>query len=63
MTEQEFCDRFTAEMLRLAGRKTFDDGSSIEEYARGTAPSYYADQHQDGESPEDCADADMDCWE
>lgn len=63
MTEQEFCNRFTAEILRLAKRTTFEDGSSIEEYARDTAPSYFEEQHARGMSPEDCADADVSYWE
>jgi len=62
MTEAEFTERFVAQMLKRAGPK-FNDGSSNEEYARATAPSYFEEQHQqDGESPEDCADADMSYW-
>lgn len=63
MSEQEFCDRFVTHMLKLVGRETFDDGSSIAEYARDTASSYFEEQHQDGKSPEDCADADVSYWE
>lgn len=56
-----FCARFKAAMLRRAG-PTFDDGTSIADYADETAPSYFDEQHQDGESPEACADADISDW-
>jgi hypothetical protein len=57
-----FADRFTAEVIRLAGRRTFDDGESIETYARETALSYFEDQYRDGMSPEECAEADVGYW-
>lgn len=61
LTEAEFIERFVARMLSYGA--TFADGSSIEEYAREIAPTYWAhvDQREDG--PEECAEADMDCWE
>lgn len=62
LTESEFVERFVAYMLKCRGQ-TFADGFSVERYARETAPSYFADQHMDGESPEDCAEADMAEWE
>ncbi len=55
----EFCARFKAHMLERAG-PTFDNGDSIAEYADDTAPSYWEDPF--GETPEDCADADMSYW-
>lgn len=56
----KYTDRFTAYMVEHAG-KTFDDGSSIEGYAHETAPRYMEDYPD--ESPEESAQADMDCWE
>ncbi len=44
-------------MIEIAGEK-FDDGESIADYADETAPSYY----KDGESPEECAEADISYW-
>lgn len=62
MTMQEFVDRFVARMLAVAG-STFDDGSSIKQYAEDTAPSYFDDHGNDPlESAEDCADSDMSYW-
>jgi hypothetical protein len=56
----EFIERFVAYMLKHGGDK-FDDGSSIEDYAREMAPSYCDDWPD--ETPEESASADMDCWE
>lgn len=61
ITEQEFCARFKARMLAVAG-ETFDDGESISEYADETAPTYYETDWQRAEGPEACADADMSYW-
>jgi hypothetical protein len=59
-----FIDRFVAAMLRIAGPK-FDDGDSIEAYARDTAPSYFEEQYQDDDltTPEECAAVDISYWE
>jgi hypothetical protein len=62
LTKEEFCRRFVAHMLSIAGDE-FPDGSSIREYAEDTAPSYWVDQHRSGETPEDCAEADRDYWD
>ncbi|MEJ1118845.1 hypothetical protein V9K92_10255 [Phyllobacterium sp. CCNWLW109] len=62
MTMQEFVDRFVARMLAVAG-PTFDDGSSIQQYAKDTAPSYFDEYVNDPlETPEVCADSDMSYW-
>ena len=61
LTKEDFCARFKARMVAVAG-DTFDDGKSIAEYADEIGPTYWAEQHQDGESPEDCADSDMSYW-
>jgi hypothetical protein len=60
---EEFCRRFKARMLAQAG-ETFDDGSSIAEYADEIAPTYWEDEGWlRDEGPEACADADMSYWE
>ncbi len=61
LSKEDFCSRFKVHMLKLAGDK-FDDGTSIADYADETAPTYFDDQHQAGESPEDCAEADISYW-
>lgn len=61
LSKEVFCQRFKARMLAAAG-ETFDDGDSIADYADETAPSYFEDQHKGGESPEECADADISYW-
>lgn len=61
ISKEEFCQRFKARMLAVAGEK-FDDGDSIAEYADGTAPSYWGEPDQRAEGPEECADADMSYW-
>ena len=62
LSKEEFCARFRACMLKQAGFENFDDGTSVADYADDTAPSYWEDQHKDGESPEECAEADMSYW-
>jgi hypothetical protein len=58
----EFCRRFKARMIERAG-ETFDDGSSIADYADEIAPSYFEEERGPmTETPEDCADADMSYW-
>lgn len=61
MEKDEFIERFIAYMLKAAGPK-FDDGESIEDYARETAPTYWDDPSQREDGPEDCAAADMSYW-
>lgn len=58
---EEFCTRFKAQILAVAGEK-FDDGESIADYADETAPTYYETDWQRGLGPEECADADMSYW-
>jgi hypothetical protein len=61
LTQDEFCARFKAHMLKRG--ETFEDGSSVADYADAIAPTYYDDYHvKDGESPEACAESDMDYW-
>ena len=62
LTKEEFCRRFKAHLISLEG-DTFADGESIAGYADEVGPTYWEDQHQDGLTPEDCAEADIDNWE
>ncbi len=59
----EFCERFVARIVKRAGFTHFDDGLSVEAYAKETAPTYFADPDQRAEGPEECADADMSYWD
>ena len=56
MTKEEFCERFKARMLAVAGEK-FDDGESVADYADETAPTYWddPDQRAEGEVSDACA--------
>lgn len=56
----EFRQRFKAYMLKAGD--TFDDGSSIAEYAEEAAKAYWEDDDMRGDGPEACAAADMDYW-
>jgi hypothetical protein len=58
---RDFCARFKAHMLNLAG-PTFDDGSSIAEYAEQAAPTYWETDWQREEGPEACVEMDMEYW-
>lgn len=60
MEKDEFCHRFKAEMLRHA--TTFDDGSSVADYADETAPTYWENLDQRECGPEECARADISYW-
>jgi hypothetical protein len=61
ITKEEFCARFKAYMLSVAG-ETFDDGEPIADYADETAPTYWDEPGQRKEGPEECAQADMSYW-
>jgi hypothetical protein len=61
ITKEEFCARFKAHMLAMAGEK-FDDGASIAEYADETATAYWDEPDQRAEGPEECASADISYW-
>lgn len=61
ITREEFCARFKARMLAVAGT-TFDDGGSIADYADEIAPTYFETDWQRVEGPEACADSDMSYW-
>lgn len=61
MTKEEFCARFKTRMLAVAG-ETFQDGESIAEYADEVAPTYWEDEQQRADGPEECADSDISYW-
>jgi hypothetical protein len=62
VSKEEFCERFKARMLLLAGQPEFDDGGSIAEYADMAALTYWDDPDQRREGPEECAAADVSYW-
>lgn len=67
LPKDEFCARFKAYMIKHAGFEKFDDdddgpGPTVAEYADDTAPTYWEEQHRNGESPEECAEADISYW-
>lgn len=59
---EDFCARFKARMLVVAG-PTFRDGESVADYAEMAAPTYWDDPDLRDEGPEACADADISYWE
>lgn len=61
ISKDEFVQRFVACMLKHAG-PNFDDGESVEVYARETAVTYWDDESQREDGPEECASADMSYW-
>lgn len=61
MERDEFLSRFKARMLDRAGEH-FDDGESVARYADETGPTYWADEDQREDGPEECADSDMSYW-
>jgi hypothetical protein len=62
LTKEEFCARFAAEMLKLAGATEFADGESIADYAAETAPTYWEEEWQRAQGAEACAAADVSYW-
>lgn len=62
LTKEVFCERFVSHMLKIVPFKQFDDGETIESYAKATAPSYYDDYHASTDdlwSPEELAEEDF----
>lgn len=62
LPRDEWERRFAEHMIVKAGFTHFDDGESVESYAKRIAPSYWEDAESRGEGPEDSADADMSYW-
>lgn len=62
ITKEEFIDRFAVHCLKTCGFTHFDDGSSVEEYARETAEASWSDPDYRADGPEACAESDMEYW-
>lgn len=60
VSKDEFIERFVKHMTDRVER--FDDGASVEEYARETAPTYWDEPDQRADGPEECARSDMSYW-
>lgn len=60
VAKEQWIKRFVTRMIDRAGFDHFDDGMLVLDYAYETAPAYWEDPF--GETPEDCADADMSYW-
>lgn len=63
LTKEEFCARFKAHLLAMAGPHTDDAGrAEMEDYADMVGPTYWDEPDQREEGPESCADEDISCW-
>lgn len=62
ISQEEFTNRFTSEAIRLSGLDTFDDGTSVAEYCKDVAASYYTDPLYRDDGPEACAESDVSYW-
>jgi hypothetical protein len=62
ITEHEFCVRFVTHMVKRAPFEKFEDGTSVDEYARRTAPLYWGEPDYRDAGPEESAEADMSYW-
>ncbi len=67
LTQDQFCERFKAYMVKHAGFERFkdedgNDDCTVAEYAEEIALSYWHEPDQRTEGPEECAAADMSYW-
>jgi len=67
LTKDEFCARFRAEMVRVAG-PTFRGegertGESVADYADEVSGTYWDDPDMRDYGPEECATTDISYWE
>ena len=62
MTEAQWVEAYVAHTLKTCGFTHFDDGTSVEAYAREVAPASYADPDYRADGPEACAESDMEYW-
>ena len=62
LTLEEWTERFTAHMVKMAGFTHFEDGGSVEEYAREVAAASWQDPLYRDDGPEACAESDMHYW-
>lgn len=62
LTKDEFCARFITEMMTAASQY---DGTEAElrAYAEEAAPTYFEDEDQRADGPEECARSDISYWE
>lgn len=62
MTQDAFCARFVTEMMTAA---SINDGSpeELRAYAEQAAPTYWSDEDQRADGPEECAQSDIGYWE
>ena len=62
MGRDQFIQRFVDHMAKQAGFAAFDDGTTVTDYAKDTAPSYWETDWQRELGPEECAEADISYW-
>jgi hypothetical protein len=67
ITKDEFCDRFVKRQVgaaqRFLQREDGEDIEAVRQHAEETARSYWDDEEQREDGPEECADTDMSYWE
>ena len=62
LTRETFRQRFVARMMAAATpHHEFHSDADIEAYAKETADLYW--QERTDETPEECADEDLSCWD
>lgn len=59
MEKDEFVSRFKTELKRLLPSGAYEDG---EKYIDEIAPTYWDDEDQRAEGPEECAEAEASEW-
>lgn len=62
ITKEDWIQRYVDHTLKTCGFTQFDDGHSVEEYAREVAAITWADEAYRDDGPEACAEGDMDYW-
>ena len=60
--KDEFCRRFVAEMMTYLPRYAGAE-AELRSYAEGVAGTYWDDEEQREEGPEECARTDYSYWE
>lgn len=61
ITKEEFVARFVSYMPKYVGHSTFNDGSTVTEYAQSVVETYYQEYLLDNElAPEELAEAEID---
>lgn len=62
ITKDQWVAAYVKHTLETAGFTHFDDGASVEEYAKECAEAAYSDALFRDEGPEACAESDMSYW-